>query len=258
MNDGNDKAPVRVAGSSNEAGHGDWTPWGFWATTAWGSGVLVAFFVLQSVAAIPFVAAAMSENPDIDVVQVLEANAAYLAVAILVAGIGCTSIILLLTGIRRGASIREYLALRWPGTRQLLAWLAIAAVIVVVLDLLTTLLGREVVPEWWLNVYASATSPLLLGFATVFAAPLFEEAFFRGFLFPGLSRSKLGATGTIVVTAALWAAIHTQYGAYEVAQIFILGLVLGLARHRADSLVVPLIIHAAINLGANIQVAFLV
>lgn len=90
------------------------------------------------------------------------------------------------------------------------------------------------------------------------AAPLFEEAFFRGFLFSGLARSKLGPTGTIIVTAALWAVIHFQYGAYEVAQIFVLGLLLGVARHRTNSLIVPFVIHAAINLAANIQVAYLV
>ena len=198
----------------------------------------------------------MAENPwD---VESLQTDAGYLATALLVSNIGCTLVILLLVAMRKGATVAGYLALRWPGWRALLTWVVVAAVVVAVLDVITNVLGREIVAEWWLDVYATVKEPLFIGFATVVAAPLFEEAFFRGFLFSGLSRSKLGATGTVLVTAALWALIHVQYGAYEIAQIFVLGLLLGAARHRTNSLIVPFAIHAAINLTANIQVAYMV
>jgi len=42
---------------------------------------------------------------------------------------------------------------------------------------------------------------------------LFEELFFRGFLFRGLSSSFMGPVGAVLVTSALWALIHTQYDA---------------------------------------------
>ena len=159
--------------------------------------------------------------------------------------------------MRKGASIPQYLAFRAPPWKALLTWVVVAAVVVAILDVVTVLLGREVVNEWVRDVFVNAKAPLLLGFATVVAAPLFEEIFFRGFLFAGLTRSKLGIVGTILVTSALWAVIHFQYGAYEIGQIFALGIVLGLARHRSGTLVVPIVIHAAINLVANIQAAYL-
>lgn len=248
----NNEAPAREhAAAGPEAGM-DWTPWGFWATAGLGLAVLLASFVLQAVSAFPFVA----ENPA--AIEDLQMNAGYLATAMLVSSVGCTLIILVLVAIRSGATVGGYLALRWPGWRVLLTWVVVAALFVAALDVITHLLGREVVAEWWMDVYATVKQPLFIGLATVVAAPLFEEALFRGFLFPGLSRSRLGVTGTILVTAGLWAVIHIQYGAYEIAQIFVLGLLLGVARHRTNSLIVPFTIHAAINLAANVQVAYLI
>lgn len=230
----------------------DWTPWGFWATVGLGLAVFLASLVLQILSVVPVVA--MGEG---DIGNLLT-DAGYIATALLVSNVGCTLMILALVALRRGATVGGYLALRWPGWRVLLTWVVVAALVVAGLDVTTHLLGREIVAEWWMDVYATVKQPLFLGLATVIAAPLFEEAFFRGFLFAGLSRSRLGVTGTIIGTAALWAVIHVQYGAYEIAQIFVLGLLLGVARHRTNSLIVPFVIHAAINLAANIQVAYMI
>jgi len=250
----NSEAPVQEQAAAGPEAELDWTPWGFWATAGLGLAVLLAFVVLQAIAAVPFVA--MAENPA--AIEDLQRDAGYIATATVVSSVGCTLIILALVAIRKGATLGSYLALRWPGWRALLTWVVVAALIVAALDLITHLLGREVVAEWWTAIYATVKQPLFIGFATVVAAPLFEEAFFRGFLFSGLSRSRLGVTGTVLVTAGLWAVIHIQYGAYEIAQIFVLGLLLGVARHRTNSLTVPFVIHAAINLTANIQVAYMI
>ena len=233
-----------------------WTPWGIWATAGLGLVVFVAFFVLQIVAAIPFLLGVSPEDL-VAASQALATNSEYVATAMLVSGFGCTALVLVLVAMRKGASIPQYLAFRAPPWKALLTWVVVAAVVVAILDVVTVLLGREVVNEWVRDVFVNAKAPLLLGFATVVAAPLFEEIFFRGFLFAGLTRSKLGIVGTILVTSALWAVIHFQYGAYEIGQIFALGIVLGLARHRSGTLVVPIVIHAAINLVANIQAAYL-
>lgn len=230
-------------------------PWGSWATAGLGFGVFVAFLVLQTLAAIPFVVVMGLE--DRAAAEALETNPEYLATAMLASGIGGTLLVALFAALRKRMTVGDYLAMRWPGTRPLVVWLLVAAAVVVAFDVMTALLGRELAGEWWMEVYANVKAPLVLGFATVIAAPLFEEVFFRGFLFAGWSRGRLGVIGTVVLTAALWAAMHVQYGAYEIGQIFVLGLLLGVARHRTGSLVVPLLIHVAINLTANIQVAYL-
>src|SRR5260370_238343 len=50
-----------------------------------------------------------------------------------------------------------------------------------------------------------------LWLAVVIAAPVSEELLFRGFLHRGWAPSWLGIAGTIILTSALWAALHQQY-----------------------------------------------
>ena len=71
---------------------------------------------------------------------------------------------------------------------------------------------------------------MIFWIAIVFAAPVFEEIFFRGFLFEGFRKSRIGDLGTVIITALTWAIIHTQYGYYEMSFIFLLGILLGVVR----------------------------
>lgn len=84
-------------------------------------------------------------------------------------------------------------------------------------------------------------------------APIFEEAFFRGFMLSGLARSRLGLAATIVLTNTLWTAVHLQPGVewfnefYGLAVIFGVGLIFTLARLRTGSLMAPIVLHAGWN-----------
>ena len=78
--------------------------------------------------------------------------------------------------------------------------------------------------------------------------PIAEEFAFRGILMSALRRTAIGAYGAILVTAALWAAIHTQYELPVLALLFLDGIVLGLARHVTRSIYVPIAMHITGNL----------
>jgi membrane protease YdiL (CAAX protease family) len=95
----------------------------------------------------------------------------------------------------------------------------------------------------------------LIWLALIVAAPLFEETFFRGFLFKGFESSFIGPSGAVLATAGLWAVIHAQYNLYEMTIIFCLGLLLGGARRATGTLSVPLALHAVVNLVATIEAA---
>ncbi|HDN26885.1 MAG TPA: CPBP family intramembrane metalloprotease [Thioploca sp.] len=95
-------------------------------------------------------------------------------------------------------------------------------------------------------------------FAIVVAAPLFEEIFFRGFLFAGFQSSRLGNTGAILLTSLAWTVIHLQYEIYELSIVFVLGIILGIARLMSQSLYVPIAIHAFANLLATIELVIYV
>jgi membrane protease YdiL (CAAX protease family) len=49
--------------------------------------------------------------------------------------------------------------------------------------------------------------------------------------------------------------MHVQYDAFGITLVFALGLLLGVARARTGSLVVPLLMHSAANLVATIETA---
>ena len=71
---------------------------------------------------------------------------------------------------------------------------------------------------------------------------------FRGFLFRGWEKTWLGAAGTIVLTAAFWALLHTNKNWLGVASIFVAGLFLGWMRRRSSSTVLTILLHAMSNL----------
>lgn len=101
-----------------------------------------------------------------------------------------------------------------------------------------------------IGVTGPSFSPLYL-LAAVVVAPLFEEGFFRGFMFQGLLHSRLGPYGTIFLTNILWTAVHAQVmdfaGLYTLFLIFALGLILGVARYVENTLWLPIAMHALWN-----------
>jgi membrane protease YdiL (CAAX protease family) len=91
---------------------------------------------------------------------------------------------------------------------------------------------------------ALRTNPISVAVSIVLLAPLAEEVLFRGLLFGALQK-WLTARGTIILTAAIFALVHMQ-AAYFVP-IFLLGLILGWARHKSGSLAVPMLLHVLNN-----------
>jgi membrane protease YdiL (CAAX protease family) len=92
---------------------------------------------------------------------------------------------------------------------------------------------RQLSPTW-----------IVLGFALVPA--IFEELFFRGYLFSAL-RTRTGPATTIVVSAGLFALFHSFFTLDQVATSMLLGLVLGWVCWKTASVVPGMIIHACHN-----------
>jgi len=160
--------------------------------------------------------------------------------------------------MRKGISVKEYLALNPLSWRASARWCAALGGLVVLSDALTTLLHRPIVPDVMVQTYQTAGFPPLLWLAVVVSAPLAEEALFRGFLFKGILHSRLGGGGAVVLTSLVWAVIHRQYDLYGVANVFAAGLLVGYARLRTNSIYSGLLMHALMNLIATIEVATVV
>jgi membrane protease YdiL (CAAX protease family) len=151
----------------------------------------------------------------------------------------------------------DYLALRWPTGRELVRALALMLAVLLVWFGVGWLIGQRA-SEFAIDTYRSAKASGWL--ATYLAAlivfvPISEEFVVRGFLFRGWSQSFLGPVGAIVLTSAVWTALHIQYNAFYLSEIFAIGLVLGYFRWQTGSTWLTTIVHAGINLGSVIQTA---
>jgi len=88
-----------------------------------------------------------------------------------------------------------------------------------------------------------------LGLLSVTLAPLMEELFFRGFLYPVLAR-RLGLPVAVFLTALGFALLHgaqLMFSWGPVLVIFLVGVVLTMVRAKTNSVAAGVIIHMAYN-----------
>ncbi|MBN2560074.1 MAG: CPBP family intramembrane metalloprotease [Phycisphaerae bacterium] len=227
-------------------------PWGFWATIGLSIAVFAVFVALQTVVVVGFLAARWRGGPiDVQAAADLESNGLCVSLCTLISEPCCVAMIALFAWLRRGYRVKEYLRLDVPSGRVVCKWLLMLASFIVCSDALTYLLGRDVVPEFMTNTYETADFASLLFFALIVVAPIFEEVFFRGFLFVGIRHSVLGATGAVLLTSLAWAGIHQQYDMYQISTVFAYGILLGIARLKTVSTSVPIVMHAFMNVIAT-------
>jgi len=88
-----------------------------------------------------------------------------------------------------------------------------------------------------------------LGLLSITLAPLMEELFFRGFLYPVLAR-RLGLHIAVFLTALGFALLHgaqLMFSWGPVLVIFLVGMVLTLVRAKTNSVAAGVLIHMAYN-----------
>ena len=120
-----------------------------------------------------------------------------------------------------------------------------------------TTLGIET-PQSIVDLYYSTNYYLIALIAVVICAPFFEEIFFRGFLFQSWQHSKLGGTGTIIVTSILFTLIHAgQYQIPVLILLSILAFILGVARYKSGGIWLPIYLHFANNAFSSVEMYLL-
>ncbi len=232
-------------------------PWGLYPTLGLSFLVLIAFFLRQTVVFLGLLMVQTAQQPDArfeTLVDQLDQNGFVLAIATLISTPICLALIVAFAQFRANPAWR-YLGLRCPSRRDVGVWCLITVGYVVTLDLLKSLTDRPVTPDFVHEIYASAHMLPLLYLAVGVMAPVFEEIFMRGFIFQGVRHSELGPWGAVILSALLWAMIHTQYDWYDILSIFTFGLLLGTARFKTHSTYVAIAMHMLNNVLALLQVA---
>ncbi|MCC7079479.1 MAG: CPBP family intramembrane metalloprotease [Burkholderiales bacterium] len=184
-------------------------------------------------------------------------QALHFAIITCISTVLCGALVIAAAGLRDSLDPRAYLGLHWVSARELLRWVLVTLVIVAQTDLVLYLVKGELLPVQWVEIYRSVHSPLLFWIALVVATPIFEELLYRGFVFEGIRASRLGGLGAVLITALIWTLIHQEYDPLEFAMIFIVGLMLGIARLRTGSVLLTIVMHMLHNLIGSGEIAWL-
>ena len=143
-------------------------------------------------------------------------------------------------------------AVRWNMPTGKLVWLALAGGSLLGLGselaggLLHRWIPKSLPIEQFFTTPASAYALAAFG---ILVAPLVEELFFRGFLYPALARWAGQGVG-VGLTAGLFALLHAGQLAMAWAPllvVFLVGLALTLVRVRTNSVASCVLVHAGYN-----------
>jgi uncharacterized protein len=224
-------------------------PWGRWATLVLG---LIAMLLGQLAAL-----TALIWWSGLGLTQVPDVTSDGVALILIV----CIStpiqvFVLALMARQTGASATNYLGLKLPRRIEVVGGIIIIVIFVAVSDGITWLLGRDIVSQFQLDIYASARNAGYLPslwLTLVVIAPIGEETLFRGFLFRGWYRVPRDVWPVIIVTSSIWALSHVQYDLFFMAQVFVSGLLLGWFRWISGSTILTMLLHGLLNCEGTLE-----
>jgi CAAX protease family protein len=233
--------------------------WKFWGTALWGFVVFTAMFAGQIAVVVIFV---LGKGGSVDLGSVITVVAGSgLAISLsVIAGLPAVLAALWLAIRSTHVPFADYLALRWTNWRNVAIGIVGLTILVFSWDMLSRATGREVAPDFMVEVLKSARSDgalWLLVLAFCIAAPISEELFARGFLYRGWSESFLKVPGAIVLSSLVWTGLHLQYDWFFFGEVFCIGLWLGYIRYRSNSTWLTIVIHGLNNFGAVLQTIWL-
>lgn len=239
-----------VSGYTPEWGN----PYGFWKSLgiAFAVFVLVHYFAwilnpLVQILVLP------QELPDSGPSFTTQSEMALFRTGLLVGIVGCIrdALGIVLLGfivLQSDAPARTYFGVGRLRIRQCAVYLIVIAFFFLGRVGFNRLFAESLDTDFWTNLYRSSHPEFPLWLAVGLIGPLFEELLYRGFLFTTMRQTRLGLKGTVVVTSILFAATHYRYGVIGVIWVFLVGLLLGVARHRSDTTSLPFLMHASLNL----------
>ena len=232
--------------------------WKFWGTALWGLFVFAAMFVGQIAVVGWFV---LQQDGPIDVAAATHVLGGGLTISLsVIMGLPAVLAALWLAIRLSRTPFADYLALRGTTWTNLLIGIGALVVLVLGWDQLSRATGHDATPDFMMDVLKSARADgvlWLLVIAFCVAAPVTEELFARGFLYRGWSESFLGPVGAILLSSAVWTALHLQYDWYFFGEVFSIGLLLGYLRYRFHSTWLTIVLHGLNNLAAVVQTILL-
>ena len=224
--------------------------WKFWATLAW-SLLLYGVMTVSAMIGLATVLWWSSIDPE----TAFADGSSFLNDGVVVAATSISATVPELLAVALAIKLarrdfRDYLALHWPTRRHLQVGVVAIVLLMVVIDTITALIGRPIVPDVLLDGVRSAREHKALGFyalALVVTAPITEEAVFRGFIYRGFAASRLGVVGAVILSSLIFTAVHIQYDLITLCGVLATALLLGTMRAISGSTLLTICLHAINN-----------
>lgn len=136
------------------------------------------------------------------------------------------------------------------GLAQGVLWLIAIKVFTVIYGVIAMSLFRIKPPEELVkgipDIFGSGTVGMVLAVVVVaFVAPIAEEAFFRGFIYPAF-RKRFGVWAGIIISTIIFALFHARI--WLMVPVVAMGIILAFLYEKEKSLGPPIILHSLNNL----------
>ncbi len=222
--------------------------WSYWDVLAVLVFTVVCIFVFSVIAL--FIAKTMPGYHNLSIAELtakVATNAQVIVGAQAAAYLFVLAFIFMLVRTRARQPFAPAIQWNWPG-RWVPAFVAGGIVLALVIDGLSRFLPiPKSLPMD--NFFNDATSAYMMAAFGVTLAPLLEELFFRGLLYP-LLRRTFGLVVGVLLTALAFACIHGAQLGYAwapILSIFVVGVVFTVVRHRLNSVAASFLMHCGYN-----------
>jgi hypothetical protein len=227
-----------------------------------GVAIAISFFIIGSVAAGIFIFAHRSPGLNPKALQdALTTNAFFIVPTQFVIYVAIIGFMAMLVWVRHKTSLARAVHWNVPVRRRtLLNALIAGAALALFSDVGQFGLHRWIPDSLPITeFFKDRPSALLLGAFGILVAPLMEELFFRGFLYPALAQWT-GVTASLIITASAFTLLHGAQLGYAWAPlllIFVVGFTLTLTRVLTNSVATCVIVHMTYNFVLLLQTYFL-
>ena len=190
--------------------------------------------------------------------EILTENVAYENIGVISIVSSIIGIIFLISFTKfKSSSVKQYLNLYLPTVNISIVFLLISFFVMFAMEYASKLYPDLFETDFAIESYKQAKNLPAFYLGVVLFGPVFEEFLFRGFLFKGLEKSILGGHGAVFVSAIFFSIVHIQYGIYILLfMMFPIAILLGYARLKSGSLLLPILIHMINNLATCLLVHF--
>ncbi len=230
--------------------------WSPWATVGLGFLIFIGWVIFQFTPLIIIWVSRLHQDAgqgSMDQLKSLATNGHVLSICTIVGGLFGLSLVWIAIKLKKGANFSDYLSLKPISWKTALSVAGISIGCCTAGDFLIFATGKEIVPPIMKDYYVTCGNPAMLLIAIVLLGPIFEEVFFRGFLFEGLRHSRLGNVKAALITSIFWAHLHLQYDYFYIVLLIIFGSYVSYLRLKTGSLWTCIVFHIVMNGWSTIE-----